>query len=141
MDKIAKRIELVKDIVASDLEVAFQNSASIAINGRPTKPWTKRTGNLVGDIRGKPTSTGVRISMPYYAEYLEYGTGIYGPKKQRIYPKTKKALAFGKDIGGGKKEYVFRSVAGMRPSPFIRPVIHSKMSKIIADAIKEAFER
>jgi HK97 gp10 family phage protein len=51
-----------------------------------------------------------------YGRYVHEGTGIYGPKKKKIVPKTKKALAF---VVGGKK-LVRRSVKGMKARPWLR---------------------
>ncbi len=79
---------------------------------------------------GDNTIVGLSNPLPT-AVYLEYGTGIYGPTGRRIFPKTKKALAF-KAITGARilgvrtgrmlkspkmmtGMFVRRSIAGMRP--------------------------
>ena len=71
---------------------------------------------------------------------MNHNTGVFGPFKRRIFPKSKKALAWGRDLGGGRKEFVFRSVAGMRPSPFIRPVFHQRLVVLLVEALNEAFK-
>lgn len=70
-----------------------------------------------------------------YAQYVEYGTGIYGPKGRPIVPVRKKFLRFPakgsatrksgnltsaqQKAGGG---FVFvKSVKGMRPRPYLIP--------------------
>lgn len=56
-----------------------------------------------------------------YAYWVHQGTGIYGPRGARIYPKNGKFLRF-KPRGG--KGYVFaRSVKGIRPNPFLRDAL------------------
>lgn len=93
----------------------------------------KDTGFLMRNIKYSITDKGIEFSFPYYTVFLEYGTGIFGPKKEMITPKTKKALAWGKDLGGGKKEFVRKSVKGITPRPFIRPVFHQKFNKILIE--------
>jgi HK97 gp10 family phage protein len=53
----------------------------------------------------------------YYAQYVEFGTGIYGPRHQRITPKNGRYLVF-KPRGSRDKVFA-RSVAGSRPRPFL----------------------
>lgn len=45
-----------------------------------------------------------------YASYQQEGTGLYGPRKQRIRPKNKRALSF----RVGSHAYAFRSVKGAK---------------------------
>jgi hypothetical protein len=66
----------------------------------------------------------------FYGIFVREGTGIYGPTGQRIYPKTKKALSWGKDLGGGKKEFVFKSIAGQKPNPYHITIIRALMPTI-----------
>lgn len=78
----------------------------------------------------------VSFRMPKYAQYLERGTGIFGPFKRRIQPVSASVLAWqagvkfrGKygpthEFGGSKNWYAFKSVKGIRPIPFITPTIH-----------------
>ena len=58
-----------------------------------------------------------------YAIYVHDGTGIYGPKGQRIHPKNKRAMRWkGKGVTG----YIFaKSTAGMRPNPFLKNALHA----------------
>ena len=68
-----------------------------------------------------------------YAEFVHEGTGIYGPLKRLITPKTKKALKF---VYKGK-EIVVKSVKGMRPRPFFRQAV----KYVVPKRMKEIFER
>ncbi len=51
----------------------------------------------------------------YYAKWIYYGTGIYGPKKRKIRPKKAKAL---KTPYGYKK-----SVKGIKPNPYLEEAL------------------
>lgn len=127
-------------ILASDIEVALQKEASKALSAHKTSFPIKRTGHLIGSIKAEFNGDSIDISFPYYAKYLEFGTGLYGPFKTRITPKEKQALAWGKEIAPGKKQYVFKSVAGMHPAPFIRPVFHQQFKDLLVRALNEGFE-
>lgn len=74
--------------------------------------------------------TGIR-----YPRYLEEGTGLYGPLKQLIRPRTKKALAWGKSInlpgGGTGREFVRRSVKGIRPTRFFSEAVTAFLPRYI----------
>lgn len=77
-----------------------------------------RTGTLqrgvLAETRGQ---SGVVSVTEKYGEYIEEGTGIYGPTGAPITPKTGKALKL--MIGGVA---IFRrSVKGMKARPFFRP--------------------
>ena len=109
-----------KEGVAHDLREAFSDKAP------------KASGFLMRNIDYKITEDGIEFSFPYYAVYLEYGTGLYieageAGRREKIYPKTKKALAF-KYKG---KEVVVKYVKGMTPRPFIRPVLHQQLVAIV----------
>ena len=85
------------------------------------------TGFLKNSINVEITDTEIHINMPLYGLFLEYGTGIYGPLGRPITPKEKKALKF--KIGG--KIVFAKSVKGMTPRPFVRPVFHQKFVDLI----------
>jgi hypothetical protein len=51
-----------------------------------------------------------------HAVWVHDGTGIYGPRRQKIVPRRKKALAFTSKKYG---KVVVRSVRGMRPNRFL----------------------
>lgn len=59
----------------------------------------------------------VRTTQPQKLEYVTQGTGIYGPRGERIRPKTKKALMW------PGAAHPVRSVAGMQPNDFVSPVV------------------
>jgi len=85
------------------------------------------TGFLKNSIRCEIVGDSIEIWMAEYALYLEYGTGIFGPKGQRIYPKNAKALHWTDKQG----EHFAKSIKGMRPQPFIRNVFYHKLKDIV----------
>lgn len=78
-----------------------------------------------------------------YAEYHQEGTGIHGPKKRRIEPRTAKALRF---PGPGGKPIFAKSVAGvpqrmMVPSELmgLPPAWEERFNEAATDALAESF--
>ncbi len=99
------------------------------------------TGRLRQSIAVEEVEDGFIIGTNMdYAPYLEVGTGIYGPYKQPIKPKTKKALAWGKtigktDSGAEMKEHVAKEVKGIEPR-----FMFLKGQQYLEKRIKEAFK-
>lgn len=71
-----------------------------------------------------PESMVARVgSNVEYALYVEEGTGIYGPKRKRIVPRTKEFLRF---MPKGAANFVFaRSVKGMPGRHYLARAIQS----------------
>ncbi len=64
-----------------------------------------------------------------YAPYVHEGTGIYGKKKRRIKPKTKKAL---------KTPYgVYKSVAGQKAQPYLHQAAQKVLNQSNMDKMAE----
>lgn len=77
---------------------------------------TSRSFRTDLDVRPFVSVRGRVYSDDPVVRYLEDGTGLYGPRRQRIRPRTARALRF--EAGG---QVVFaRSVAGMKPQPFMK---------------------
>ena len=107
------------------------------------------TGQLVNSIQVTEQPTGSVLSggatmtigagAPY-ATFVEFGTGIHGPKGTRIYPKTKKAMRW--EGAGG---YIFaRSTAGMKAQPFMVPAVEENLDtigEVVGDAIDNALDK
>lgn len=92
--------------------------ASLAIT------YTRVGGNAVAQIGS---------NLPY-AIFVEQGTGLYGPRASRIYPKRGKFMVWPvkNNSGTGRRRYkggktqthVFaRSTAGMKARPFLVPAL------------------
>jgi HK97 gp10 family phage protein len=95
-----------------------------------------RSRNLMRSIEaGRVTADSADIhARASYAAYVEFGTGIYGPKQRRITPRRAKVLRWPKKgaarlsgsarRGAGSGDFWHaRSVKGSRPQPFMRPAI------------------
>lgn len=85
----------------------------------------QRTGTLgrsiaVGNIQRRYTERSIEVGTNlHYARYVEEGTGLYGPAKQLIRPKTAKVLAW-RSVGAGTKlvaSGLRRSRGQLRPRP------------------------
>ena len=105
--------------------------ATLYLEARVIEEAPVVTGNLRNSISSYvidagSRSYGVVTVGSKYAGFVIRGTGIYGPRKQRIYPTTKKALAF--SYGGVK--IVVRSIKGMRPNPFTRRAWRKSKDKL-----------
>ncbi len=77
----------------------YVRSAAARYPQQNPKTTYRRTGTLgrsiaVGEVQGTTT---LRVEVGtnlHYAPYVEYGTGVYGPKGQPIRPRRAKALAW-----------------------------------------------
>jgi phage gpG-like protein len=76
-------------------------------------PLLFKTGRLINSITANVVSNDtVEVGTNvFYARWLQEGTGIYGPTGQRIFPKTKKALAW--------DGHVVRSIKGTPPRRYL----------------------
>ncbi len=83
-----------------------------------------------------PSPGGKVYSSKKYTSWLNDGTGIYGPKGQRIYPKTKKALAF---VYNGKK-VVVKNVKGIKPRRFVEKSIRQTEARSDEFCIRATLE-
>lgn len=77
-----------------------------------------RTGTLQRSIMGEVHYPWGQVAVnEKYGIYIEEGTGLYGPRRQAITPKTGKVLAF---RSGGSMVFA-KKVKGMKPRPFFKP--------------------
>lgn len=107
------------------LVTVFLNNVTSHVQGEARRNAPHRTGNLQRHIlkQIKYPNAEVQVSESY-GLYVEQGTGLYGPHKQRIKPTSRKALAF--KVGG--VSVIRRSVAGMKAQPFFEPAVKSSIS-------------
>ena len=90
-----------------------------AIRRSPFKTGTNRRSIMWDSPKG-----GVRriFTTSGYGGFLETGTGVFGPKKVRIFPKKKKVLSW---IGSdGKRVFAAWSV-GMPARPYMRRALEA----------------
>ena len=131
---------MVETYEARQYRIAIEFTNALA--NRLTKEHGKDTGHLQSAIlKGwKIEEDEIIISMPDYAEYLEYGTPnpttaeeILGWVERKIMPKVK--------VKGKKKAAAKRKIAeniakhitkyGPRPFPFIRETIEKDLPRIL----------
>ena len=110
--------------------------ASLEVTNEAKQRAPKDTSNLVTSIQPIPTQGtfsggslegGVTATAPY-AMHVEYGTGLWGPKRARIFPKKKKALA---DLTKWPPFGPVKSIRGMRPQPYMAPAWEAKRERVI----------
>jgi len=86
------------------------------VEARARKRAPVKTSNLANtgtsDVNADGTIGTVKFTAPY-AEYVHRGTGLYGPRKQMIRPKQKKALYW------PGAAHPVRAVRGMPAQPFL----------------------
>lgn len=143
-----------------EFEFNFSGLDSIA---RDVSAFTRRAGEALGErakellIEEEPNRTGVLretnerilVNVPngygedvepraFYAPYVNFGTGEFGPNKERIVPTAAKALRF---LIQGHVVFA-KSVAGQKPNPFRDRAdlrLNRERDGIIDKAFKEVF--
>ena len=78
-----------------------------------------RTGSLQRGIIGEVSGLeGIVQATEKYSEWIEFGTGIYGPEGRPITPKNKPILAWRGEDGRWRRA---KQVKGMKAQPFFMP--------------------
>lgn len=95
-------------------------------------------GRLQGSwsIFDRTNETRTIKSSANYAEYVNRGTGLYGPYKQKIYPVNGKYLSFNYK---GKKIAV-PWVRGIKPKKFVEKSIRNTKSRLDSILIKSCIK-
>ena len=86
----------------------------------PVDTGRLRSSIFSGVSRWDGRLVGVCGTNVKYAPYVELGTGIYGPRRSPIVPRSARLLRW-TDKGGDV--HFARSVRGMRARPFLRPAL------------------
>lgn len=91
--------------------------------GSPARYWTGAlSASIEVDMFRHDKAFGARIGTSiYYAKWVHDGTGIFGPRGTPITPVTADYLAFVRK--GGSRVERRKSVAGMKPNPFMKNAI------------------
>lgn len=116
---------------------------------------SRRTGHYMRSITSRVERTGnvvvgqVGSNVPY-ARFLEYGTGLYGPRNRWIVPKRAKALRFpqpgnkGFSLAGRQRQgragaqarWVYaKRTRGMRPRRFARDAALTSRPRVRAELV------
>jgi hypothetical protein len=103
------------------------------IEAKAVKEAPVKESHLVNSITSSVSHDAKKAEVSVtasYAEYIHGGTGLFGPLKRRIFPKTKKALFW------PGAEHPVKSIKGMKPNPFLtRALKKIQPQKVFEDAI------
>ena len=127
---------VVRDLLRRGLLVETQAKRNLGGIGGPKRIDTGRLRASIATVvvtrNGSPAVlVGTNVN---YALYVHEGTGLYGPKHARIYPRTAKVMVwpakggskkFGKKKGKFKGRVVARSTKGMPGNPFLANALHA----------------
>jgi len=149
-DALRRRLRAITDTRQLLGQVALLGVREARLIAR--RDFTK-TANLEGTIRVEGvTETSAKIvaggtSAVGYAVYVERGTGIYGPRKRKIVPKTKKLLAWqgggsrltGRGPGSGWR--FAKSVRGRKATPYLVPGVQQAVKRSgVGNAVVKAWD-
>lgn len=116
-----------KDLLRRGFKV--QAKARVLLGGAPGHPKRVNTGLLRTSVQVRLMSTGgttkVRVGTNRrYARWVHDGTGVHGPKRMPIKPRSAKALKFrAKSVGGGSMSVYAKSVKGMKKNEFLKDAL------------------
>ena len=140
LNEIREAFKLAPNVVNDELQRGVKDAGktllSIEKREAPVSSGNLRR-NIILDY--KPISA-IIFPRSKYAPFVNFGTGIFGPKKQYVRPKRAKVLAFKK---GGKMIYAKRT-KGMRANPFVErtaKMAQGKLNKIFDDILKNISEK
>lgn len=133
----------------------YLRTAQLKVVAEAKRKVPRKTGNLgrsiqPGYVRDDEALVEVKAN---YAGFVEYGTGLYGPRHQKIVPKNARALHW---KGGGSSKVrlsgrsrtkggkaigddVFAmSVRGRKATPFVQPAVDAvaKDTGIVGEIVK-----
>lgn len=96
------------------------------LNGGPSGPKRRDTGRLITSVLGtlvmrNGEPVGIVGTNVFYARFVHDGTGIYGPLRRMIRPRSRKFLRF--TPKGGRGVVYARAVRGMVPNHFLRDAL------------------
>jgi HK97 gp10 family phage protein len=94
---------------------------------------------VTGNFSDGEASAGVKATAAY-AHFVEFGTGIHGPKGEPFWvePQEKQALRF-EGPGGGVFFSKGHFISGMKPQPFLNPALEDN-TDLVLDIVSDAIE-
>lgn len=119
---------LAKQMLRRGIRIQTQAKKNLS-GGTGSGPKRVDTGLLRSriDVQFVHTAAGtlaVRVGTNvYYGYWIHEGTGLFGPRHQRIYPKRARYLRF--KPKGAKKFVYRRSVAGIKPNRYLTHALHA----------------
>jgi hypothetical protein len=150
--QVARRIAAEKQRTRGEIHSIVLNTYRRYVPRRSGHMWSMLRVDINVDNRGDEFK--VHIPVPY-AAFVEYGTGIYGPRGQRIYAKGKAmvwtapgmhgkiARIVGKVTRNGRAGYIFaRSIKGQKGQRFMERAAGDALMRVqIADAVSRMYRR
>lgn len=120
----AEMAKLLEEATKKQLTIQATRVQAAARQNCPVDNGTLRRSISFVITGTSPANMVARVgSNVEYAHYVEEGTGIYGPKRKRIVPRTKEFLRF---MPKGASSFVFaRSVKGMRGRHYLARALQS----------------
>lgn len=134
--------------VKASVERGISRSTALVTNAAIEKA-PRKTGNLKRSIMAEPVeSIGGKYlghvkqdkQVASYGPFVEFGTGIYGPKHAPIKPRHAPYLVWRNSSGWHRA----KQVRGMRPRPYMRPALKDNVDnveRIMNDELKHAVKR
>lgn len=103
------------------------------IEARAVKEVPVKSSNLMHSITSNVSADGkhgeIRATASY-AEFVHRGTGLFGPFKQRIFPRVKTALFW------PGAAHPVKSIKGQKPNPFFtRALQKTRIQKVFEDGV------
>lgn len=137
VDNFSKSPALATKILHDALE-----TSAVLIQRKVISPGyaPHRTGNLWRNIKYEVTGLQARVFVgpqASYAQYIERGTGLYGPYDQLIFPTKAKVFASKKSPGwgsAGKGGYfiIGKYTKGMEANPFMKRAADDSRPEVAA---------
>ena len=128
LEKVVVKIDKLKNV---DFSIPLGRAGALIERDakRKVTEWgMEGNGELRRSISYQVADKSVEIGTNlYYAPYVEYGTGLFGPAGQRIYPRHSKALHWIDRDG----EHFAKSVKGMKPRPFMHPALAQNRTRVV----------
>ena len=127
----SRSVEVTEAIIretAITIEVGMEDIVTDAKRNAPAA-----SGKMASGIQSRIKITRRTIAGMIWAKspaaYVEFGTGLWGPTKDYIYPKEKKVLMW-RDGKSGAKVFAVR-VKGQPPQPFLKPALDKGVPKMV----------
>ena len=116
LDQLRKMFKQAPEVCDKYLQAGTKDAGNFILQEMKKQAPQGDTKKLMGTIQLEYKPIQARIYPTRdYANYVEFGTGIFGPKGTPIVPKNKNYLAF--KING--KWIRTKSVKGQKPNPFV----------------------
>jgi HK97 gp10 family phage protein len=121
---------------AERLDTGLRNGikeATKLITNKAVDKAPRRTGTLKRSIHSEVSTLGsftgkiIQDSgVAKYGVFVEFGTGLYGPKGDLIYPNKAKVLAWKQ----GGQQFFARYTKGMKAQPYMRPAFEESKEEV-----------